>query len=568
MSILITDSFRQQIARNTLTVFSDAAESIYLFYGKSLQWDDTYDSPPSLIQSTYNENLVKSNILALKKISSRDIILGVPRVEWQSEPPIKYDYYTDQESMVGKNYYVITDENKVYKCLDNNDSESIEKPTHTDSISPPTEEDGYIWQYMFSISQPLQRKFTNSDYIPIDINDTNTQEIMAAAVPGTINKILLNDGASDYSLVGLTSNSTFSNIPLYVLGNGDEVATAKIRITGVTDDGAINTSITEPSGLEVPGHFAIIDRGSGYSIPNQFDGAYEVDGGAWIPVLIRQLSSQTSTLSAEYDYAYGIAKVNSNQKIESLRITNPGKGYTLGEAVIVQSSCIAYADIDSYGAIDSITISHPGENFTVAQIIPISDKSPVDTNVATFTPIISPTMGHGSNPEIELNARAIMFSIRVAYEELTGDFPTSNDFRSVGIIHNPMKQHTDGTNRAISTELTLTGITELYTSDNTLDPNDWPADDMIIGTTSGARGKIVEVLNNSVIRIIRDAEESNNTPFLVNESIISGASTAVISSIKLPEYVPYSGDVLLINNIQAIERSNDQIETINFILNL
>ena len=569
MSTLITDTFRQQIARNTLTVFSDAAESLYLFYGKSLEWD-TYDTPPELLQSTFNENKIKSNILALKKISARDITLAVPRVEWSSGTV--YDYYTDQESMVGKNFYMITDENHVYKCLENNNDDpygSSEKPTHTDPSNPPIEEDGYVWQYMFTVSEPIQRKFNNPNYIPIDINDPDIKVITASAVPGTINKILLDDRGQNYSLVGLTTDSTFNIIPLYVLGNGDEVATAKIRITGITETGGINTSITEPSGLEIAGHFEITDRGNGYSIANHVDGAYENDG-AWIPVLLRQISSQTISVNtdSEFEYAYGIAKVNVDGKIQSLRITNPGKGYTLGEAQIVQSSCIAYANLDSYGTLDSISVPFPGRNFTIAQIIPVSDKNTNLGNNASFTPIISPAYGHSYNPEIELNARSVMFSIRVAYEELTGDFPTSNEFRSVGIIHTPLKQDADGSNRAVSTELTLTGVTELVTSDNTLDPNDWGADDIVIGTISGAKAKIVEVLENNVIRVIRDAESSNNTPFLVNESIISSSASARISSIVLPEYVPYSGDILLINNIQAIERSNDQIETINFILNL
>jgi hypothetical protein len=64
-------------------------------------------------------------------------------------------------------FYVVTDEFNVYKCLDNNlKSPSTVKPIGT-TVEPVVLADGYMWKFMYSVPVALRNKFVTGDYIPI-----------------------------------------------------------------------------------------------------------------------------------------------------------------------------------------------------------------------------------------------------------------------------------------------------------------------------------------------------------------------------------------------------------------
>jgi hypothetical protein len=557
---IVTTNLKYRIIKSLQEKFSDLNESVYFFYGRPLKWDNE-ESPDFLVSSVKDENRVKSNIMALKKISSRDIILGAKKYKWTHGEV--YDVYTDQEDIADKKYYVITSTNKVYKCLDNNTQYVNSTIVRTPSIDEPDGDgplfvgsnDRYIWKYMFTVSNPILRKFNIPDYIPINSTLSTTE------IPGTIDYIKLESNGINYTLEYIDDNGAvakFDKLPLFIFGNGDEVTTAKIRINSITSgDRSINIQNTEPlRGLPGGGYTLTSNRGSGYRITED----------EWTPVQIRQISSSIERIEL-FEYAYGIAKISLNDgSIETLRIINPGKGYSLGDAEIVQSSAIAYANLDPQnGYITSTKVEFPGRGFTTAEVIIISDKPDNPNTNAILTPIISPPFGHNSNPEAELNATNMLFNIRIAYEELGGDFSVSNDFRSIGLIENIKQQNADGSNVRLSLDNTVSAKTNLICNSN-VDVNAFSGDSTIIGSVSGAKATIVDVVNDNTIRIIRNQESSNYVQFLVGETVISGGKTAIISQIDESEYVPFSGDILFINNKQKIDRSSDQIETINFIL--
>jgi hypothetical protein len=65
------------------------------------------------------------------------------------------------------NYYVLTEDFNVYKCLDNNNNaRSTAKPLGT-STSPITASDGYIWKFMYNVPINLRSKFLSEDQMPV-----------------------------------------------------------------------------------------------------------------------------------------------------------------------------------------------------------------------------------------------------------------------------------------------------------------------------------------------------------------------------------------------------------------
>jgi hypothetical protein len=65
------------------------------------------------------------------------------------------------------NYYVLTEDFNVYKCLDNNNNaRSTAKPLGT-STSPITTSDGYVWKFMYNVPINLRSKFLSEDQMPV-----------------------------------------------------------------------------------------------------------------------------------------------------------------------------------------------------------------------------------------------------------------------------------------------------------------------------------------------------------------------------------------------------------------
>ena len=65
------------------------------------------------------------------------------------------------------NYYVLTEDFNVYKCLDNNNNaRSTDKPLGT-STSPISTADGYVWKFMYNVPINLRSKFLSEDQMPV-----------------------------------------------------------------------------------------------------------------------------------------------------------------------------------------------------------------------------------------------------------------------------------------------------------------------------------------------------------------------------------------------------------------
>jgi hypothetical protein len=102
------------------------------------------------------------------------------------------------------NYYVVTDEFNVYKCLDNNNgAKSTEQPIGS-SVEPITTADGYIWKYMYNVPINLRNKFLTESHMPVVSALTN--QFYSG---GTLDTIVINNKGSGY---------TFANIS--VVGDG------------------------------------------------------------------------------------------------------------------------------------------------------------------------------------------------------------------------------------------------------------------------------------------------------------------------------------------------------------
>jgi len=514
MASSLSTKFQYRNARALVRAIQSDDSSFYMFYGRTKPWDDE-ENPPTPDNSLQSEYDAWHDMTALKKIDLQDVRLGFRRVDWATGT-VYYEYREDVD-LTDKDFYVYTDEKKIYKCISNNNgAASTIKPTHTTNAIT-AEADGYKWKYMFTLSDSLLRKFFVPGYLPIDENET----VVNNAVPGSIENIRISDAGSGYS--------TSTTIPVFVGGDGVENSTARVTLTS---DGGEITQVS------------IADGGSGYPYAPETD----------IPVAIRQVGANGAV-----ETAYALVDTDVNGAVSSISLVIGGSGYTAGDAFIVQSSCQALATTNGSGVVTDVAIStgRSGEGFRKARAVVVGESS----SEASLTPTISPFTGHGGSPERELLARFALLNLRFAYDEGEGDFTVENDFRRIGVIEEPLNYGTETKSSAQTLDakyrITLNESNVAFTEDDT-----------IIGETSGAIGLQVDLFESDKLRLIRDDEVSNYIDFVVGETVrgLSSGATGTIASIANPEVEPYSGDILFINNREAITRRNDQIETITLVL--
>ena len=320
MASSLSTKFQYRNARDLVRAVTASGSSFYMFYGRTKPWADeaTPPTPDNSIKAEYD---AWHDMTALKKIDGQDVRLGFRRIDWTTST-VYYEYREDVD-LTDKDFYIYTDEKKVYKCISNNNgAASTIKPTHTDN-SITKQADGYKWKYMFTLSDSLIRKFFVPGYLPIDENET----VVNNAVKGAIENIRINTSGSGY-----TASTT---LPVFIAGDGNENSSATATLTV---DGGTIVGITVANG------------GSNYPYAPESN----------IPVAIRQVGNNGAV-----ETAFCLANTDENGAVSSITLVLGGSGYTSGTASIVQSSCQAEATTNGSGEVTDVSIStgKQGQNF-------------------------------------------------------------------------------------------------------------------------------------------------------------------------------------------------------------
>jgi hypothetical protein len=255
------------------------------------------------------------------------------------------------------------------------------------------------------------------------------------------------------------------------------------------------------------------------------------------------------------------------------------------------------------GAIDSARVVVPGSGYTYASVSLANGNlfgdQALTSNVATpagFTGaievVLPPQGGHGSDMELELNAKRVMTNIRLTYAEGAGDFPVDNYFRRIGIVKDPI----DFATLQYATADTLNGMYAVKVTGATAD---FIADEVISQTVNGgantAYGKVVSWVLDSgsttsgILKFFQRPTEHVDADGKVyrfeanGAAAVSGGTSAaqgnpdttvngLVEGVNLtnglgePEISNNSGDVIYVENRRLITRAADQIEDIKLVI--
>ena len=534
MPAIVTNKFRIHNAKQFVEAFDEVSTTsgnavtdasgllntnMYLFIGKVTAWaDDT--APPTPTDSVSNTVYGHwRDMIAAKKIGSTDVSHVVPRYNWTSGT--NYFAYTHaNNSLFDQQFYVMTDDYNVYKCLANNNAggTSTTKPTGTGTSIVETG-DSYKWKFMYQISAARALKFVTPSYMPVqrvrkandaiaNTTDSSFQydvEIAAnTSGNGAIEVCHVTNGGSSYKFETGTVQA----------GHTETTTTAKITGSGLSTDDIVDCDIyfTSDSGSGT--------TGKGGTITDYQSGTQVV---TWTPALA------SSNVPADGD-GYSIAP--------KVAITGDGHGANVR------------ATNTASGVIGDIVIVAGGNNYgnAVATISTNSGSSGV------ISPIIGPRGGHGDDAVEELGGFFVMINSRLEYGE-SGNFTTNNDFRKIGLLAQPLFANGD-----VATSSTLDQcVTATIQSWNS---TAFSEDEVVTGALSGATGKVVDFKSNTTLRMVDVVTGSNTTAgfdgvagsFQANETITGGTSSgsANTSAVAGGDMRKFSGDVLYVENRECV----------------
>ena len=231
--------------------------TLYFAFGKTDPWAND-SSPTSANSSISSKYEIWNNMIGAKRILGGNMMHAIRRHNWTSNTIYTaYDHMSDKLYDANTIFYVMNSGFSVYKCLSNNTSQpSTVEPTSVNPAISSTTSDGYIWKYMYTISDSEQLRFMTDDYIPIKTlkeNDGSLQwQVQTQAINGTIESIYIANSGMNYT------NS--SNILITIVGDGSS-ATAVATLN--LDSGTISSVYMTDVGYNYTFADIIISGGGG-----------------------------------------------------------------------------------------------------------------------------------------------------------------------------------------------------------------------------------------------------------------------------------------------------------------
>jgi hypothetical protein len=156
-----------------------------------------------------------------------------------------------------------------------------------------------------------------------------------------------------------------------------------------------------------------------------------------------------------------------------------------------------------------------------------------------------------------------MNNVRLEYNDGSGDFPVSNDYRRIGLVRDPYNFGTS----VVATSVTMSATKSITLAAAGLSGT-FVTDETITGGTSGASAKVIDY--DSTNRILRYYQDINTGFVAIQaaETVTGGSSSAsgTVDTLNNPEVEPDSGDIMYVEHRRPINRASDQIEDIKLVV--
>jgi len=356
--------FRRTIADAVYQEVTSGTASYYHWFGKENPWTD-FLSPfigssagdyPGQPSNNFRYDLhVRRDILTAKKIHASDISYVTRRIDWSYNTI--YDMYDDAYgpgndpaganppsgavNLEDANYFVLTTDYNVYKCIWNNDNgPSTIMPTGT-TEKVVTLSDNYKWKFMYSIPVSLRNRFLTADYMPVS---TALKAVYYSN--GSISNIFIQNGGTGYNpatTIATITGDGYSQYNPYIFNS----VTINTPTSGVTG----GTGYLQTAGDFVPAAVATsLVIGKVYTIASLGNTDFTVIGASSnaVGVTFRCTGIGTGTGTAGVQYKItsvgntDFTTIGAANNVIGTTFIPTGAGTGTGQAVMVPSLLVSY----------------------------------------------------------------------------------------------------------------------------------------------------------------------------------------------------------------------------------
>ena len=184
MTAIATDPLKFLYTDLLFNQVTNTADSnhFYIGIGKSDQYDSANDDLINPLRHLKDERDVRYNLESIIKVAEASMSYIIPRSNWSSGTA--YSGYNDaQEGYPSNKYYVLTEDQQVYICLESSRSNdgamnvSTVKPSYVAAGVPLQRafktSDGYIWKFMYEISASRAAAFLSAQFMPVEQVDSD-----------------------------------------------------------------------------------------------------------------------------------------------------------------------------------------------------------------------------------------------------------------------------------------------------------------------------------------------------------------------------------------------------------
>lgn len=454
---LLKFSLKTNLVKSVISEIVSNVSKYYYVYCHPGSWtDETVAEPVS--DSFEYENSTRNESLLYKQIDSNDIAAVITRINWQAGYTFDmYDEYSSDNpafsgatALENAEFYCLTDDYNVYKCLFNNNANpSSVRPTGT-STTPIVLDDGYIWKYMYTVPLSVRNKFLTATAMPVVTALSNQFYSKGSIVAYSIENPGKKYPITTYQVTGFKitdGGSGYSSNPTITISNPDQSGGVPATVGTIT---RTNGSISAVS-MNV--------TGSGYS----YSPTVTITGGgatrqATLEPIIARLSSVYTTLTVSGD---GYLEENPYQ-VSSIQVVSGGTGYASVQLLFTSpdlpNGVIASAHgVITGGVVTSIVVDNPGygyskpfysilqdsnaSNIVLVQATSISGQTAqgltfrVNTlkNEAQLTPIINSA---GEIQAVQIAKPGLGYTYALVTVNTSLNKATTTDFQEASILLN------------------------------------------------------------------------------------------------------------------------------------
>jgi hypothetical protein len=483
----------------------------YVFLGNSIGYINE-DTPDVITDTVYNEKDIWQNMFAAKKVTGNDVELVVPKVEWTGNTKYReFDDTIQLSNLISSNttqnlkpIYVMTTNRNVYICLSNNSSaNSTVEPSGKNLSSNGNIQTADGYLWKYLYNIKPTNKFLSNTWIPIPSSTAKLDY-------DTTSLIVVDGELTTIKLITGGSGYVHSNIFVTSFTTGCTILTV-----ANTTNLAANMAI---SGTGISGGTFISTVDTVNSLITISTGATTTGGGA------NNLIATSTRIYIEGDGTSAIAvPVLTGNQISGIIMTTYGKNY------------------------DRANISFFGTG-----------------TGATARVILAPKLGHGFNSAKQLGGSNVMISMRIGEVDATegGIISTDTSFRQYGLLRDPYKygqtlQANNSTSNTVISQTTNVSLIagSLYNLDEFVYQG--------VSSDPTFSGYVHAETSNEVRLIKVKGTIAIGSPL---KGIATNPTGRTVVTATSPEFEPYTGDVLYVENITKTQRTEGQAESLKFVI--